>query len=208
LAAARALATPVAPGIAPDERFIDPLSRLLGANADLTAAAAQALAVFKGNAIVRERLNQFALNLTQLTSSRVAVIRGMGRLVDKQTAANLVRLLDQDNARIRDAAAEALAEMTGFAQLGRDVQSWRAWWRDNQNKSDADWASELLTRATGQKADLDRRMQLNREKLYDLLRTEYQRPDADKPKILLENLRHDSEDVRLETVRIVLDEVV
>ena len=123
-------------------------------------AGAQALAAFKASDRARERLTQFAFNLSMQLPPRVAVIRAMGRLVDKRAAASLIDLLNNDdNATVRDAAADALAEMTGYSRFGHDVQRWNQWWNQNAARSDADstnsgtpadaWATSSTSTPTG-----------------------------------------------------------
>jgi len=204
LAVARALAA--APS--PNPEFIVPLADLLG-DRELTAPAAQALASYKTSDTARQVLTRFAVLSNQPVAVRTAVIRAMGRLIDKQTAATLIDLLENDsNSLVRDAAAAALTEMTGLTRYGRDPQQWSRWWEANRRKPDVLWYYDLLNRSASRAAELDRRLAQVREHLMKILREDYQRLAAEeRPRRLAAWLTADAEDLRLVAVQLVYDEV-
>jgi HEAT repeat protein len=209
LAVARALASWSRP-TDPDPMFIEPLINLLGTDAELTGAVAGALGAYKDNDRVRTRLTLFAGNVTQPVSSRTAVIRAMGRLVDKRAAGTLVMMLNRDeNQRIRDAVADALIEMTGLSQHGRDVQRWNLWWDENRNKSEAEWSRDLLYKNASRAGQLAKRLDQVREQAQQLIREDVQaRPEAERGQRYVAFLQSEAEDVRWATVQIVYNEVV
>ncbi|MFI5378168.1 MAG: HEAT repeat domain-containing protein [Tepidisphaerales bacterium] len=192
----------------PDPMFYDVLSSLLGQDRTLTESASQALAAYK-NARARETLKRFAANLAQPRDSRTAVVRAMGRLLDKETAATLVDLLRQDDSPIiRDAAADALIEMTGLSQFGHDAQRWSQWWETTRARPESEWTADLLNRSVDRFAETDRRLSRLRERTAALVRDEYRaKTDADKAALLVKLLQDGSEDLRIVGVQLVYDEV-
>lgn len=142
LAAARALAEDPTP----DRRLIDPLSRLLGGDAQTTTAAASALVNYRDPAVDR-RVHAYAQDTAQPPTARAAAARALGGALDKASAAVLVSLLQNDRESVvRNVAADALAEMTLHRDFGRDVQAWQQWWAENQGKSNAQFKADLAER--------------------------------------------------------------
>jgi HEAT repeat protein len=202
LAAAKALAFDPTP----NEQFNGPLTRLLG-DRDLTGPAAQALAVFKSGE-VREKLTAFVSNLSQPVGPRTAAIRAMGKLVDRQAAGTLIRLLGDTNSLVRDAAGDALGEMTGLSKYGRDAQQWNEWWSKEGSKADTQWAGDLLNTKVARVSDLATRLGLVREQALKLIREEYQRTaEGERGRKLLPYLQADSEDIRWVAVQVVYEQV-
>lgn len=204
MAVARALA---AAGSANTD-FIGPLADLIG-DRDMTAPAAQALASYKTSDAARQILTRFATQGHQPAAVRTAVILALGKLLDKRAAATLMDLLENDaNALVRDAAADALVEMTGLTRYGRDPQQWSRWWRANRLKPDVLWYYDLLNRNATRASELDKRLAQLREHLMKILREDYQRLAAeDRPRRLTAWLSAGSEDLRLVAVQMVYDEV-
>jgi HEAT repeat protein len=202
LAVARALAS----DLTPQPAFVDPLLELLGSGATLTDAAAQALVVYKNNDRVRDALTAFANNPTYVLEGRIGVIAAMGKLVDKKAAGALVEMMNvpDTNPRLRDAASDALAEMTGLPR-GGDVQAWNQWWEQNRNKNEEEWSKDLLRGMAARRAELDKRLKKVLEETDRRLRENYRAAasDADKTKLLGDFLKNDSEDMRLLGVRLI-----
>ncbi len=200
LAVARALAA----GTAASPQFIQPLGNLLGNDRELTAAAALALAVHKSSPLARDRLVQFANNLSQQNPSRAAVIRALGRFFDRAVAEQLVNLLNDRSVDIRNAAADALAEMTGIRQYGRDVQSWRTWWESARGKSDLEWYQDLLRYAAQRGDSLHNQLEALRRETEQLQRAVLaQAPPADRQRLMLTWLKADSDILRAMTVQMI-----
>lgn len=205
LAVLRALAS----ATNPDPTFIEPLTNLLADRGPLTESVAQALAVYKSSEEVRNTLTRFAQNRAMAVTPRSAVIRALGKLVDRRAAASLIDLLNQDeNALIRDAAADALAEITGVAQNGRDLQRWNQWWTANRDKSEAQWSLDLLRRNAARVDDVEKRLNRLRDFATATVQKDYRNaPEADQVKILIAYLQNPSEDIRYAAVRLVYNEV-
>ena len=207
LAVAKALGS----SSAPDPSFITPLGNLLGSDRELTAAAASALAAFKTDERAREKLTAFINNLAQQPGSRVAAVDAMGRLVDKRAAGYLIELMNRENENslVRDAAADALADMTGLSRFGHDVQQWNQWWQVNQGKSELEWTTDLLVKNAIRASDLNSQLQKDQRFIAKVVREEYQDKkltDAEREKKLIGFMQADSEGARLAAVELVYRE--
>jgi HEAT repeat protein len=201
LAVARALAT----ASAPDPIFIGPLGDLLG-RGDLTDAAAQALANYKDNNEAVARLTNFVTGDVRITpQQRAAAVRAMGRMVDKRVAGTLIELLRNEPAgSVKGAAADALIEMTGLSNFGRDEQQWMRWWDANRAASDLDWAKNLLRKNNQEVREYKDRLESVQDTLRGLIAAEYTRtPVADRAKLMAGYLKSATEDVRLAAVRVL-----
>src|SRR5690606_38894812 len=78
---------------------------------------------------------------SQDTTLRSAAIRSLGMLVEKDGAQALMRVLTnaEEPASLRDAAADALVNMTGLSEYGRNADRWAQWWRINASRDPAEW---------------------------------------------------------------------
>jgi HEAT repeat protein len=204
IAVARALASDPTP----QPMFVEPLLKQLGSGPVLTEAVAQALVTFKGNEEVRTTLVNYATNPTAPLEARAGVLAAMGKLVDKQAAGSLINFINSDeNVRIRDAACDALAEITGLPRSS-DVQGWNQWWEQNRAKSEEQWSKDLLRFNAGARTELAKRLQKMQDDARQVLLESYRAAanDADKSKLLNRYLQNDSEDIRLLGVQLVRDE--
>lgn len=192
--------------------FVNSLANLLGDDRELTEKAATALATFKNNEQARAKLTTYVDNLIRNTNTRAAVIRAMGRLIDKRTAGFLVTVLtrEMENSLVRDAAARALEEMTGL-RFGNDAQLWSQWWQTSKDKSDLDWATDLLYKYSVRTGEGWRRLEETREFATRLMRGEYENPqtaESERVKKLIGYLGSNVEDVRLAAVQIIYEEAL
>jgi HEAT repeat protein len=146
LAVARALTEDTRP----DATMIDPLFAVLGENrsAEFNRASAAALGNYKGVPAVLLRLIAIVQRNTSPEAVRREAIAALGKLVERRSAELLVSVLTSpaEQPRIRTAAAEALADMTGLSEYGQNADQWAAWWALNARKSDAEFRSDLLPR--------------------------------------------------------------
>lgn len=129
-----------------DERLVVPLNAMLGTDRLTTDAAATALANFKGSDTVARLLIAFATNAANADAPRVAVIRSLGTVAEKQAVATLVGLTTdpQQPPLIRAAAADSLIDLTAQRPLGRDPDRWAAWWNQRKDIADVEWRTQLL----------------------------------------------------------------
>ncbi len=145
LAAARALADDPEP----DPELINPLFAALGGNRALTEATAHALANYRNNPEVLSRL----IGIVQRRPSppefvREKIVRAVGSIVEKRTAEFLINVIKapDETPVVRDAAADALADLTGILDYGQDLQRWADWWERIAGASDADFRNDVLPR--------------------------------------------------------------
>ncbi len=202
-----AVAKALASDPTPEAEFIGPLGDLLGTG-QITDAAAQALATFRSDSEARQKLVQFAGNTTNRPDERISAIRAMGKLADKSVAEQLVGLFSDNSVLIRDAATDALIEMTGLTRYGRDVQQWMRWWQDNRNKSPGQWTTDLLTRNVRRTADLENKLLRLRKPAEAFIRelyTDATVPEADRNAKIIKHLQSESEDVRAIAAHIVYE---
>jgi HEAT repeat protein len=136
----------------PPTQFIADLGRQLGANVsrDVADAVARALVNYKDNDIAKRLLWDFVRRANAPEKARVAAIRTMGSLTDKDSAAVLVEdLLRPDQATaINEAATDALTRMTGLSEYGNDVALWDQWWQRQQGKSPEQFRNERFQERT------------------------------------------------------------
>jgi HEAT repeat protein len=130
----------------PPPEFVDLLGLSLTPRIDpqLADAASKALVNYRDAPAARARLRDFIQAANVPPRLRVPAIRALGTLTDKETARFLVEtVLNGDlGPGLEDAAADALAEMTGLTEYGRDVGQWNRWWRDQRGKSDQQFLAE------------------------------------------------------------------
>jgi HEAT repeat protein len=143
LAVAKALAETETP---PPQLVDDLAVRLQSSiSPDMAGAVAAALTNYKDDRFARDRLRSFILSVNVGERSRAAAAKALGRLTDKDTAQFLVeRLLRSDSTPISDTAADALVDMTGQVEIGRDVGQWERWWQLQRNKTAEQFRSERL----------------------------------------------------------------
>jgi len=136
-----AVARAEADALAPDPQFIEPLANLLGGDRNLDEAAARALARLADAPAARQHLLDFVRDTRQPAGLRAVVIRACSAIVDRHVAGALVDLLndDREGASVQNAAADALIDLTGLPELGREPAAWKRWDAANAGKPDDAW---------------------------------------------------------------------
>lgn len=144
ISAQLAVARAIADAESPPPDLIDDLARLTVVNAELAEAASAALANYKDNARAIAALRDVASRPNAVERHRISAIRALGTLNDKQTAQFLVEVLlnGDTNPTVNNAAADALAEMTGLTEYGSDVAQWNAWWQRERAKTPEQFRNE------------------------------------------------------------------
>lgn len=195
----------------PLEMFKDPLFALLGPDTKLTEAGAQALANFKGNPEVLNRLANFANDRRGRAPVRTSTIKALGTLVEKRAAEIIMNLLtrDAEDAEIRNAAADALMQMTGLRANGRDVQVWQQWWAANGGKNDADFKNDLLYSRAARFDQLQLRYSTFRNEVQAQLAAHYQSvAEPQKPEVLVRYLKSPEPEIRTVGARLIHDDAI
>ena len=94
---------------------------------------------------------------------------------------------------MRDAAADALADMNGTSTDARDASQWQQWWSENQSKTEQQFRADMLARRS---ARLDQARQRNAEltqELERIINEQYRLTPAGQRGDLLLKLLHSNE---------------
>jgi HEAT repeat protein len=151
------LQTPVARALAetnnPPAIFLDDLLRCLQTQVtvELADAASLAAANYRDNPAARARLRDFILSVNIPEPRRVPAVRALGTLNDRESAQFLIQMLlgGAVPEGLSNAAADALGEMTGLTEYGRDVGQWERWWGGQAGKSPEQFLSERRAEREG-----------------------------------------------------------
>jgi HEAT repeat protein len=126
-----------------DGRFADELlAALAGPRVNVRQSAAETLAALATDAIIL-RLQGLAEDARTDLAVRQTALWTLGRSGRKSAAVVLLDRLADDKEALRQAAADALAELTGQSH-GTDVARWRAWWERNKDLSNERWLEARL----------------------------------------------------------------
>lgn len=196
----------------PPQQFIQPLGRLLYlSERGMAESAARALARFQSEPSATGLLLRFLRDVRQPVASRVAAARAAGMLVDKQAAAALIEVLNNDsNQQVVRAAADALAEMSGLRDYGVDIQRWNQWWVQNRGRRQEDWANELAARKVREAGETRMRYDALRQQVAKMLEERYReaRDEPQKNEILLRYLNSDLPEFRITGARIIFSDFI
>jgi len=185
-------------GTAPRSDFIDPLLAMLtGSDAEVRPAAAKALAVYKDDSVV-DKLVAIASDRKRERAVRIDTMAALQSALDKRTVDALVRLLDDRDPTIRDAAADALANLTNIKAFRTNRRLAKQWWNRNRDKPPSKWLAELADSLARGKAELEVDNKRLRERLGQALRDLYDAvPEAQREALLLGFLSDSVADARL-----------
>ena len=185
-------------GTTPTSDFIDPLLAMLtGSDAEVRPAAAKALAVYKDDAVV-DKLVAIASDRKIERAVRIDTMAALQSALDKRTVDALVRLLDDRDAPIRDAAADALANLTNIKAFRTNRRLAKQWWNRNRDKPPSKWLAELADSLARGKAELEVDNKRLQERLAQALRDLYDAvPEARQEALLLGFLSDPVADARL-----------
>ena len=208
LAAARALQEVAEP----DPALINPLFAALGNNRQLTEAAARALANYKTNPEVLNRLTTIVQRRPAAPESvRREIIRALGSIIEKRAAETLVSVLKNtdETAATQTAAAEALADLTGISDYGQDPQQWAAWWAANVDKSEVEFRNDLLPPRSAKYDQIRQRYNSLTSELETILKAQYQgAPASQRPDVIMRDLKSTEPEVRAVGVVIIRDDAL
>ncbi len=189
----------------PDGRFVGPLIKLLGGDVALSDAASQALTRFSDNQDAVRALLRMAADRNAGVGARVAAIKAAGAILDRGAAHQLVDLLssEQEPAAVRNAAADALGELTALP-FGRDFSRWQRWRSDTDAMDDSTWKAALAAPRAARAAAMARSNEQLAAETESLLSDEFQSAAAkQRPGIMLRFLNSPHPVVRAIGVRIL-----
>ena len=180
------------------KEFIEPLLAMLtGAEPAVRTAAARALVTYKNHGVT-ERLIALATDRKADKAVRLVTITGLQRVLDKQAVDALVSLVGERDTVIRNAAAEALANLTSIRAFGADPSKWRRWWLRNKNRPATEWLADLAESLAREAARLEEENLQLRRRLAAAMAARYDgTAAAGQEELLLEFLRDSLADVRL-----------
>lgn len=178
--------------------FIEPLLAMLtGTEPSVRSAAAVALATYKNNGVT-EKLIAIAKDAKRDRAVRLVTISALGQVLDKKAADTLVGLLDDPDTDIRDAAAEALGNLTNIRAFGADADQWKRWWKRNKDKDHSVWLADLADNLARENARLKAENANIRERLAKAMMDLYGTTSpAQRDAMLMSFLKDSLVDVRL-----------
>jgi HEAT repeat protein len=136
-----------------DPRFVNPLLQALACEQPaIRQAAIDTLARLDPVATSR-RLLALAEDATAPPAARQAAVVALGKAIHKSSIVPLLSLLTSDTPAIRQAAALALEELTGYS-YGTDALAWQSWWLLHKDLAEDEW----LAARTAYFADRARRL--------------------------------------------------
>jgi len=184
--------------------FIAPLMKMLtGEEASVRGPAGRALATYKNHGVT-EQLVGIALDRARDRDVRLVTISALQRVLDKAAVDALIRLLDDADEGIRNAATAALAKLTSIRAFGSDARRWKRWWRQNRHKARSEWLADLADSLGRANAALEAENARLRERLGKAMVDLYTTTPADqRQQILLAFLKDPQAEVRWAGVKIV-----
>lgn len=193
-----AVAEAVARGGGDQALFIDPLLALLtGPEATVREPAGRALASYKTGGVTG-KLIEIAVDRKRDRAVRLVTVASLQRILDKQVVDALVGLLDDADAAIRQAAADALVQLTNIRAFGNNRSMWKEWWRQNMNKDRSQWLADLADSLGQAKAALEAENSRLRTRLAKSMMDLFaDTPAAQRDGRLMSYLKDPLEDVRL-----------
>ena len=134
------------------------------------------------------------------------VIRACSAIVDRHVAAALVNILNdiRESPTVQNAAADALIDLTGLTDFGRDPAAWKNWNAANAGKKDDDWKLAVYASRDARLDEIAQRHARLLTVLDVLLTAEFQSA-VDKNATVLRYLNAGEPEVRAIGARLVRD---
>jgi HEAT repeat protein len=186
--------------------FIEPLFAILLAQPDVPAKlAAEATVIFEYKEIV-PRLEKIASDDTADVPSRLHVIYALKLRPEKNAIFILIKLLDNKNKQVADAAALALQDSLGIP-AGTDTKVWEQIAKELDRKSPDEFIRDRLVRQEARVHQLETSMKRWQSLYVSALDTLYKGVDDDAAKtaFLTERLSSDEPELQLWAIRRVAE---
>jgi len=141
--------------------LIDPLFGLLRSDDEPTRrAAALAFGAYQGNDTVLKGLKDLASASTTAMGARLAAVQALSQILDKRAIEALVAMTSDPQGTVVNAAADALADMTGVTDLAPTAKAWTNWWQAHRDVPEsrllAGWLKRFRERLKRREAELAR----------------------------------------------------
>ena len=168
-----------------DAALVDPLFKLLESDdADIRRAAADAFGAYQGSQKVLDGLEALASGTSAPVGSRLAAVEALGGLFDKRAVAILVDLTATVAPEVGQAAAGALAEMTGRSDLPPTADAWQRWWQERRDEPEHQLLAGFVRRFRDTLAERTAQLEDVRARLLDHLTDQYEAAET-KEKVAL-----------------------
>jgi len=129
------------------DALIDPLFGLLRSDDEPTRrAAALAFGAYQGNEKVLTGLKDLASTSTMAMGARLAAVQALAQIMDKRAIEALVEMTADPQRTVVEAAAAALADMTGVTDLAASAKAWNRWWQGHRDMPESRLLAGLLKR--------------------------------------------------------------
>ncbi len=186
-----------------NKEFVKPLLAMLKADdTSVRAPAAEALAASRDYGGLDELIRLLSARRTD-RDIRLVIISAIQRVLDKKAVDALVSLLNEPDETIRNAACDALANLTSIRAFGRNPRRWKSWWARNRNKRRSEWLADLAETLAKANLDLERKNAELRRRLADAMNDLYTAtPPTGRDALLVEMLSDPLAEVRLAAVRL------
>ncbi|MHC4414107.1 MAG: coiled-coil domain-containing protein [Planctomycetota bacterium] len=108
---------------------------------------------------------QYAHNRDLPPARRLGPIHALAKFRSRESAVQLMALLDQERAappEITAAAGKSLEGLTGLP-YGTDAQEWRRWWEKLKDEPIEDWLRIMVTHLSARTTELEQQIQQNKQ---------------------------------------------
>ncbi|MFA7237192.1 MAG: HEAT repeat domain-containing protein [Phycisphaeraceae bacterium] len=191
--------------VTPPDALAEPLLALIGADNDaLRRDVAAALGRYEDGPVLT-RLIAWANDSDKPANVRLGAIAVLAEHRQPISAQTLVGLTEpKQDGLIRNAAFDALQELTGDTEIGRDAAGWHQWWEAHRQLPRDRWLARMVRSLSEQKRQLAADQATLTARLADALGQLYvATAEADRPALLMKMLDDPITAVRLEALALV-----
>lgn len=190
--------------VSPPDALAEPLLALVGADNDaLRRDVAAALGRYEDGPVLT-RLIAWANDSDKPANVRIGAITVLAEHRQPTSAQTLVQLTATSEGAIRNAAFDALEELTGNTEIGRDAAGWRAWWEAHRQLPRDRWLAQMVRSLSEQKRRLAADQTTLTARLADAWGQLYvATAEQDRPALLIKMLDDPITAVRLQALALV-----
>ncbi|MHB1157143.1 MAG: HEAT repeat domain-containing protein [Phycisphaerales bacterium] len=191
--------------VSPPDALAEPLLALVGADNDaLRKDVAAALGRYEDGPVWM-RLIAWANDSDKPANVRIGAIAVLAEHRQPTSAQTLVGLTElKHDPAIRSAAFDALEELTGNTEIGRDAGGWHEWWEAHRQLPRDRWLTQMVRSLSEQKRQLAADQTMLTARLADAYGQLYvAAAEADRPGLLIKMLDDPIVAVRLQALALV-----
>jgi len=180
-------------GEAPEALASALIDRMQSAEEPVRGELAQAAGRYRLDS-VSNRLVLLARDGDADAGARAAAIAALSYDPNQRNAELLMLLTDpSEPARVRQAAFDGLARLSGISTFGDDANKWQAWWETHRSLAPMDWYADLTNRLTRRNDALRRTNQRISDRLLSVQRLLYRATPEDQREALLASMMSDTD---------------